>query len=79
MAKGPYFVQVAAVTDRAAAAATAERLGRQGLSAATVSAVVNGRTWYRVRVGSFPSREAAERAAGLLRAGMAPAATPVRG
>jgi septal ring-binding cell division protein DamX len=78
MGKGPYAVQVAAVTDRAAAASLAERLRRQGLPAATIPATAKGRTWYRLRVGSFPSREAAARAAGLLHAELGLDATPVR-
>jgi len=78
MGKGPYAVQVAAVTDRAAAASLAERLRQQGLPAATTPATAKGRTWYRLRVGSFPSREAAARAAGLLHAELGLDATPVR-
>jgi len=78
MGRGPYAVQVAAVTDRASAAALAERLRRQGLPATTVTATSKGKTWYRLRVGSFPSREAAVRAAGLLHAELGLEATPVR-
>jgi DedD protein len=78
MAKGPYAVQVAALTDRQAATATAERLKAQGLPAATVAATSKGKTWYRLRVGTFPSREAAARAAGLLHAELGLDATPVR-
>jgi septal ring-binding cell division protein DamX len=78
MGKGPYAVQVAAMTDRAAATAMAERLRRQGLPAASVAATMKGKTWYRLRVGSFPSREAAARAAGLLHADMGLDAAPVR-
>jgi septal ring-binding cell division protein DamX len=78
MGRGPYAVQVAAVTDRAAAAALAERLRRQGLPATTVTATAKGKTWYRLRVGSFPNREAAVRAAGLLHAELGLEATPVR-
>ena len=78
MGKGPYAVQVAALTDRQAAAAAAERLRAQGLPAATVTATSKGKTWYRLRVGSFPSREAAARAAGLMHAELGLDATPVR-
>jgi DedD protein len=78
MAKGPYAVQVAALTDRRAATAAAERLKAHGLPAATVAATSKGKTWYRLRVGNFPSREAADRAAGLLNAELGLNATPVR-
>jgi DedD protein len=76
--KGPHAVQVAAMTDRAAAASMAERLRRQGLPATTVTATVKGKTWYRLRVGTYPSREAAARAAGLLHAELGLDAAPVQ-
>jgi DedD protein len=78
MAKGPYAVQVAALSDRQAATAAAERLKAQGLPAATIAVKSKGKTWYRLRVGSFPTREAADRAAGLLHAELGLDATPVR-
>ena len=78
MGSGPYAVQVAAMTDRAAAAAMAERLRRQGLPATAVTATTKGKTWYRLRIGSFPSRDAAARAAGVLQAELRLDATPVR-
>jgi DedD protein len=78
MAKGPFTVQVAALTDREAATTAAQRLKAQGLPAATVTATSKGKTWYRLRVGTFPSRETAARAAGLLHAELGLDATPVR-
>ena len=76
--RGPYAVQVAAYTDRAAAAAAAARLKRQGFEVVTVTASSKGKTWHRLRVGSFPNREAAVKAAELLRTGLGMDASPVR-
>lgn len=75
---GTYTVQVAAMADRAAAAAMAERLRRQGLPVATTAAAAKGRTWHRLRIGPFPSREAAAQAAGLLRAELGLDAAPMQ-
>jgi septal ring-binding cell division protein DamX len=65
--KGRYSVQVAAVNDRADAEETAARIKRQGFEVVTVRASVKGKVWYRVRVGSFPSQQAAAQAAGIFR------------
>lgn len=64
--QGRFAVQVAAASDRAAADEATARLRRHGLDAMTVAATVKGRTWYRTRVGSFPSQQAAAQAAGIL-------------
>ncbi len=61
--KGHFAVQVAAVNERAAADETASRVKRLGFKALTVVASVKGKTWYRIRVGSFPSKQAAAQAA----------------
>jgi DedD protein len=65
--QGRFTVQVAAVNDRSAAAETAALVKRNGFEAATVAASVKGKTWYRIRVGHFPSRQAASQAAGIFR------------
>jgi cell division septation protein DedD len=63
-AAGLYYVQVAAFTDRSQALAAAEKYKKQGYT----TVVANPRpsdtkTWYRVRLGGYASRE---RAADLL-------------
>jgi DedD protein len=67
--RGRFAVQVAAVNDRAAAEETAARLKRQGFEVLTAMASIKGKTWYRIRVGSFPSQQAATTAAGLFHSG----------
>lgn len=61
--RGHFAVQVAAVNERAAAEETAARVKRLGFEALTVMASVKGKIWYRIRVGSFPSKQAAAQAA----------------
>ena len=65
--KGRFTVQVAAVSDRSAAAEAAARVKRNGFDAVTVMASVKGKTFYRIRVGSYPTKEAAAQAAGIFR------------
>jgi len=64
---GRFAVQLAAVNDRGDAEETAARIKRQGFEVVTVRASVKGKVWYRVRVGSFPSQQAAAQAAGIFR------------
>jgi predicted transposase YbfD/YdcC/cell division septation protein DedD len=75
--KGRYTVQMAAVSDRATAAETAAQVKRNGFDAVTVMASVKGKIFYRVRVGSFPSKQAASQAAGIFRSAYGLAAIPV--
>jgi len=63
-----YTVQVGAYETEAEAAETVAVLQQQGLPVFHVEAVVNGKTWHRVRVGIHPSRAAAEEAAEALSA-----------
>lgn len=65
--KGRFAVQLASVNNRAAAEETAARIKRHGLEVLTVMASINGKIWYRIRVGSFPNQQAAARAAGIFR------------
>lgn len=59
---GAFAVQVAASQNRAEAEAQVARLKAKGYSPYIVSAAVPGKgTWYRVRLGSFSSREDASR------------------
>jgi len=56
-----FTVQIASIRYRATAEALADRLRRKGYPAFTLPHVVPKRgTWYRVRVGHFTQREAAQ-------------------
>jgi DedD protein len=59
---GNFQVQVAAVSDQARAQQLVKDLSGKGYTASVSPAVVGGRTLYRVRVGRFPSEEAARKA-----------------
>ena len=54
-----WTVQVYATTDPNQATALARRLLSKGYDAYTLQAPMRGQTWYRVRVGRFPSRDRA--------------------
>lgn len=59
---GPFTLQLVASQDRAEADRFAARLRDKGFAPYIVEATVPGRgIWYRVRMGSFPSKEAATR------------------
>jgi len=59
-AKGLYYVQVAAFTDRAQAQAAAERYRKQGYTAVVSDPKPSDtRTWYRVRLGGYATRDRA--------------------
>lgn len=75
--KGRFAVQMAAVNERSAAAETANLIKRNGFEAITVMASVKGKIWYRVRVGSFPTKQAATQAAGIFRSALGLNAIPV--
>ena len=61
---GLYYVQVAAFTERSQAQAAADRFKKQGYTAVVASPRPSDtRTWYRVRLGGYATRE---RAADLL-------------
>ena len=76
--KGRYSVQVAAVNNRADAEETAARIKRQGFEVVTVMASVKGKVWYRIRVSSFPTKEAAAQAAGIFSSAYGYNAIPVQ-
>jgi general secretion pathway protein D len=57
--EGPWFVQVKALPSEGLAVNLAKRLNEQGYDAYVVRANVNGQTWYRVRVGHWPTRQKA--------------------
>ncbi len=61
-ANGAFTLQLAASQDRAEADRFIARLREQGYAPYRVEAKVTGRgTWYRVRMGSFPTKDAAGR------------------
>jgi cell division septation protein DedD len=75
--KGRFSVQMAAVSERATAAETAALVKRNGFDAVIVMASVKGKILYRVRVGSFPNKSNAARAAEIFRSAFGLDAIPV--
>lgn len=63
-----WTVQVNATTNPEQATELARTLRTKGYDAYTVQAPMRGQTWYRVRVGRFPSREKAKELEGRLKA-----------
>lgn len=62
-----YTIQIAAVKDRSTAEALTDRLKRKGYPVFILPHVIPKRgTWYRVRVGHFTKREAAQEMASQL-------------
>ena len=74
-AEGPFSVQIAAVGRADRAETLAASLRSQGWDAYVVQPDPSGDGFYRVRVGTFATRAAAERAAAALQAALG---TPVR-
>ena len=75
--KGRFSVQMAAVSERTAAAETAALVKRNGFDAVIVMASVKGKIYYRVRVGSFPNKPNAARAAEIFHSAFGLDAIPV--
>jgi cell division protein FtsN len=75
--KGRFSVQMAAVSERAAAAETAALVKRNGFDAVIVMASVKGKILYRVRVGSFPNKSNAAKAAEIFHSALGLDAIPV--
>ena len=75
--KGRFSVQMAAVSERAAAEETVALVKRNGFEAVIVMASVKGKIFYRVRVGSFPSKSNAGRAAEIFHSALGLDAIPV--
>ncbi len=68
-AKGEFILQIAAYTSDKDAQTRRDRLVSSGVTNTYVeNAVSNGKTTYRLRVGPFPTREAAQAAQARLRA-----------
>lgn len=62
-----WTVQVNATTNPEQATDLARRLKLKGYDAYTVQAPMRGQTWYRVRVGRFPTRDKAKELEGRLK------------
>jgi len=57
---GLFYIQVAAFTDRAQATAEADKFRKRGFPVVVADPrPTAAKSWYRVRVGSFPTREKA--------------------
>ncbi len=65
-ASGEWIVQVSSVTNKSSAQALADRLQSKGWNSFLTNAVVNEKTYYRVRVGPYAKRESADNAASNL-------------
>jgi cell division septation protein DedD len=67
---GLYYVQVAAYTDRAQAQAAAEKYRKLGYAAVVANPKPSdARTWYRVRLGGYPTKDKANSLLAKLNAG----------
>ena len=62
----PWSVQIAASAEKDVSTTMAQRLSAKGYEGYVVEAEVNGKTWYRVRVGRSLAREEAENLRQLL-------------
>jgi len=72
-AAGRFAVQLGAFSSRAPAESLRRELDRDGVPATVSEASVGGETYYRVRVGDYPDRDAAREAArGLAERGRRP-------
>ncbi len=60
--EGGWAVQIASYPTAGEADATIAELDEQGFEAYRVAALVDGATWYRVRLGGFPTRQRADSA-----------------
>lgn len=64
---GPYYVQVASTTKQDWAGDLVRRLRKRGVEAGSTTVTLKGTRWYRIRVGTFPDRDAARQALKVLK------------
>jgi cell division septation protein DedD len=62
-----WAVQVVATPDRGVATVSMKKLNAKGYDAFVVEAEIDGKTWYRVRLGNFKTRRDAETLGALVR------------
>jgi cell division protein FtsN len=67
MPRHPYNIQIEAVMDKSGADEMVLRLKKLGYTAQEMTTMLNGQTWYRVRVGPYASAAAAAAAQERLR------------
>ena len=60
--RGGYSIQIEAVMDKSGADGMVAKLRHLGYEAYLVETLIGGETWYRVRVGPFPTEAAAQSA-----------------
>jgi cell division septation protein DedD len=65
--KGDFAVQVASTTNSSWANELVRRLKKKGVTASASAVTLKGKLWYRIRVGSFSSRESANKALKILK------------
>jgi cell division septation protein DedD len=63
---GDYTIQVSSWMNRGKAEQEAAKLSSAGMESFVEEAIVNGATWYRVRVGHYPTSQEAKEAAAQL-------------
>jgi len=64
---GRYYVQVSSTTNRQWADDLVKRLGKKNVSPKSVPVTLQGKQWYRIKVGSFPDRNSAQKAREILK------------
>jgi septal ring-binding cell division protein DamX len=63
---GRWAVQVSSGTNKAWSDDYVDKLSKRGLEARSVSVSLDGKQWYRIWIGSFPDRDTAKKAQGIL-------------
>ena len=61
-ASGGYLLQVQSFSDEMSATGSVQRLNKMGHAAYIAETDVDGKIWYRVQIGGFPDRVAAQMA-----------------
>jgi len=70
LGSGRYYVQVSSTTNCQWADDLVRKLVKKGIATESVPVTIKGTRWYRIRVGSFPDRGAAQKAQGILKKSM---------
>lgn len=67
---GPWAVQVSSGTNRVWSDDYVGKLKKRGLEARSVAVMLDGKRWYRIRIGRFPDRATAREARQILESGL---------